>query len=453
MSFRSRQGGFDFKLTHKPTQEIYDLAKPETVALAPVSVRGFKPRVVVKVGDRVSCGQELAHHKLDARIQLTSPAGGIVREVRYGPRRSLIAIVVEIEPQEASINFGKMNESEIDNMSDEMCRQKLREMGLWVRFGVFPNRSMAPLDPDIKISGIHVSTFSTEPYHASGQAQLLGQELIASVGLRVLSRLSSNVKLFRSGDFKGLDAASLSGAYPEEIGGYYPSHQAGVQAWQAKEKISEGALLEVSLQLLLDIGFAFINGRLNMNRLYAVGGDGVSKKAHYRGRVGMRVQDVIAGANEVQDPTIGNRYIAGGLLTGTKVSREDFVGLNHDAVCVMPEDKKRIPFSFFRPGFDKLTSNRTWVSGFSKSALRNPTTNNNGEERPCIQCGDCVTRCPVGLFPNLIMKASKAQDIEELERLSVFDCTDCGLCTFVCPSKIELGKSIVSGKNLIVREG
>lgn len=454
MSLHKHQGGFEFKLTHSPSEALYELPVPSTVALAPISIQGFKPRVTTKVGDRVQCGQELAHHKVDPRIKLVSPAGGIVKEVRYGPRRTLVAIVVELDAQNANFDFGKTHESEIDALPKEACRQKLLDMGLWIRMSAFPNKTLAPLSPDIQLSGIYVSTFSTEPYRASSNVILRGNELYAAAGLRVLNRLSSNVKVFSCQDFSN-NFSIGNDIHAEQlvVDGYYPSHQAGVQAWKNRESNGDGAILEISLQMLMDIGYAFTNGTINPTRIYAVGGDGVQKGAHFKGRVGMCVGDILAQAAEVNDPTVDNRYVIGGLLTGVKASPEDFVGLNHSAICVMKEDKKRIPFSFFRPGFNKLTNNHTWVSGFLSSVARDATTNNNGEERPCIQCGDCITRCPVGLYPNLLMKASKSQDIESLEKLSLFDCTDCGLCTFVCPSKIELGRSIISGKELIVREG
>jgi Na+-translocating ferredoxin:NAD+ oxidoreductase RnfC subunit len=51
------------------------------------------------------------------------------------------------------------------------------------------------------------------------------------------------------------------------------------------------------------------------------------------------------------------------------------------------------------------------------------------------------------------MKAAVTDDIERMEYLSISDCVECGLCTFVCPSKIELGQAIDSGKRLIEKEG
>ena len=41
-------------------------------------------------------------------------------------------------------------------------------------------------------------------------------------------------------------------------------------------------------------------------------------------------------------------------------------------------------------------------------------------------------------MPAFIMKALHADDLEDALALGLMDCCRCGLCSFVCPSKIEL---------------
>jgi Na+-translocating ferredoxin:NAD+ oxidoreductase RnfC subunit len=53
----------------------------------------------------------------------------------------------------------------------------------------------------------------------------------------------------------------------------------------------------------------------------------------------------------------------------------------------------------------------------------------------------------------MIIKASLSKDIEKMEELFIHDCVECGLCSFVCPSKIEMLKLIEDKKNLIKKEG
>jgi Na+-transporting NADH:ubiquinone oxidoreductase subunit A len=51
----------------------------------------------------------------------------------------------------------------------------------------------------------------------------------------------------------------------------------------------------------------------------------------------------------------------------------------------------------------------------------------------------------VDLMPSFIMKALHGDDIEEALQLGVLDCCQCGLCSFTCPSKIELARILSRG--------
>jgi electron transport complex protein RnfC len=68
---------------------------------------------------------------------------------------------------------------------------------------------------------------------------------------------------------------------------------------------------------------------------------------------------------------------------------------------------------------------------------------------PCIRCGRCVEACPMGLTPSMISITSERGFHEEAKEYGLFDCFECGSCTFVCPSKrpivqfVRLSKSMV----------
>jgi len=57
---------------------------------------------------------------------------------------------------------------------------------------------------------------------------------------------------------------------------------------------------------------------------------------------------------------------------------------------------------------------------------------------PCIRCGNCVNRCPLGLRSTDIGVAYKARDGEALKKLNALVCMECGCCAFVCPAKRPL---------------
>ncbi len=56
------------------------------------------------------------------------------------------------------------------------------------------------------------------------------------------------------------------------------------------------------------------------------------------------------------------------------------------------------------------------------------------KETQCIHCGACANHCPFSLNPAAFMKAYKKNDIEELSRLRVDICMECGCCSYICPA-------------------
>ncbi len=53
----------------------------------------------------------------------------------------------------------------------------------------------------------------------------------------------------------------------------------------------------------------------------------------------------------------------------------------------------------------------------------------------CIRCGRCIEGCPMGLAPVQIAHAYANGDVEELTKLKINLCVECGTCSFVCPAK------------------
>ena len=55
------------------------------------------------------------------------------------------------------------------------------------------------------------------------------------------------------------------------------------------------------------------------------------------------------------------------------------------------------------------------------------------------------------IYPNHLYRAILSEDIEEMEQLGIWECDDedFALCSFACPSKIDVGGVIRHGLNLI----
>jgi electron transport complex protein RnfC len=60
------------------------------------------------------------------------------------------------------------------------------------------------------------------------------------------------------------------------------------------------------------------------------------------------------------------------------------------------------------------------------------------EEQPCIRCCRCVDACPVQLTPNFIADYSQNELFEKAVDKGALDCIECGICSYVCPTRREL---------------
>ena len=58
--------------------------------------------------------------------------------------------------------------------------------------------------------------------------------------------------------------------------------------------------------------------------------------------------------------------------------------------------------------------------------------------QPCIRCGLCAEACPASLLPQQLFWFAQGKEIEKLEQHKLFDCIECGACSWVGPSHIPL---------------
>jgi Na+-transporting NADH:ubiquinone oxidoreductase subunit A len=58
----------------------------------------------------------------------------------------------------------------------------------------------------------------------------------------------------------------------------------------------------------------------------------------------------------------------------------------------------------------------------------------------------------VEILPQLTYKSILAEEVEEYLAHGLLDCVECGLCSYVCPSKIELLETLKSAKTSYYRD-
>ena len=113
--------GYRPKIVGLPSAALQKAESPKHLALVPEHIPFVKLRLKIKKGDRVALGSPLAEDKRDTAIQFLSPGGGRVVDIRFGERRVIQEIIIQLEETEETIEFQQYSEKDIEKMSrDEM---------------------------------------------------------------------------------------------------------------------------------------------------------------------------------------------------------------------------------------------------------------------------------------------------------------------------------------------
>lgn len=457
MNSISFNGGHSFSMKNGPSDLVKLPLLSNTVALTPPRIIGFKAKVHVKVGEKVSLGQVLFCSKKNNNLKFTSPASGVISGILYGPKRSLKAVEIDIADKKNS-SYIKFSKGNIEQLSSNRIIENLINSGIWSKLKVFPGFDfIGELDTfSSKERNLFVSLFSTEP-HVSEVKALLSDSKYSKIfvnGLRVCSKIFKRINLFNNNgempDKLNEKLGDIENVFLKNISDKYPADNPGLQCFVTNSVKAENINVYTRAFVIMEIGYLFLNGNVMQERFVSVAGNGINSRKNIIFSAGQPIRKLLDG---MIDESTDYRIISGGLLTGKKISLSEYLSDDDTSIQVVIEDKERILLSFFRLGFNNLTLTKTWITGFFPKASYEISTNNNGEERACIQCGYCYDVCPVDVMPSLLMKAATINDIEKMEFLSIHECVECELCTFICPSKIEIGQHIRNGKEIIKKEG
>ena len=156
-------------------------------------------------------------------------------------------------------------------------------------------------------------------------------------------------------------------------------------------------------------------------------------------------------AGDLSDEPGRSRFIAGGVFSGYSSEKDSYLGLFETALMVLPEGDEKEFFGFARPGYQKPSYSKAFLSALNKQNLL-VDCGMHGEVRACINCGYCAEVCAVDILPQFTLKCILAGEVEEALAHGLLDCVSCGLCTYVCPSKIDLRASLQQARDDYYKE-
>jgi len=191
-------------------------------------------------------------------------------------------------------------------------------------------------------------------------------------------------------------------------------------------------------QDVIAIGRLFTTGRLNPERIVALGGSLAERPRLLRSRLGANITDLVAG--ELLPGK--KRIISGSVLSGRRsVGPVGWLGRYHNQVSVLPESNDREFLAWARPGHTKYSALRAYAAHLLHRGDFKLTTSQNGSPRAMVSTGSFERVMPLDILATPLLKALLVTDTDSARNLGCLelDEEDLALCTFVCNGKYEYG--------------
>ena len=326
--------GYNLNILGKPAEDIIVLTAPDRVALLPERIPFIKPRLKVKIGDTVQIGTPLIEDKRDPTIQLHSPGGGRITDIRFGPRRVIEAIVIAVAQNEEHVTFDSYTDKEIENLERTRLVQSIVKGGLWPLIRELPYRDYP--SPDTIPPAIYISLDNLEPFQPLPEIYLKDNLELFDFGLKVMQRLTAG-QLMVSARQNGSNINSrLNGIINLRYTGNYPAHDPGTLLYHTKTSAAENHAWYIDGQDVLLIASLLKFGRHPTERVVSLGGSAATHAAHYKTRLGAPISHITRDLQQREDI----RFIGGGVLTGYTSSRGSYLGLLEKALNLLPEGNR-----------------------------------------------------------------------------------------------------------------
>lgn len=445
MNVRHLKKGLSLRIAGSPDRKLRELDPPRHVGMVPEQIPFVKPRLLVEEDDAVAVGTPLFEDKRNPRIRFLSPGGGRVTRIVFGRRRVIRQIFIGLEKDEPVETFDVPPVAHLNTTDRQSLVGILLAGGMWPFFRALPFMDLA--DPDAVPPAIIVRLGDNEPFGPDPVVYLDGRKDAFETGLAILDRLCDQVVIHLLGDRTLLDASAEKRAV-RHFGGGYPTGNPAVQRYRTKTGPEQNRSWYIDGQDVILLGAFLRSGRYPVERIVSVGGSLAPQPGHVKTRAGVLLRHVCGGLPLI---TSSLRYIVGGMFTGFTGSADSFMGFYQNALNLIDDGDREEPFGFIRPGYDKPSYSRAFLSAFRRKPFAMDGSQ-HGEARACVNCGACAAICPVDILPQFTMKCLVVDEVEEALAHGLLDCAECGLCTYVCPSKIRLCQTFRSAKAQYYRE-
>ncbi|MEC9443370.1 MAG: Na(+)-translocating NADH-quinone reductase subunit A [Myxococcota bacterium] len=445
MAVHRIKNGLDLPITGAPKQEISDGEKVTSIAIVASDYPFMKPKMAIEEGDEVKLGQLLFEDRKTDGVRFTSPGAGKVVAINRGERRALQSVVIELAEDEEQVEF------DTSKKSGEALRELLAQAGLWTALRARPFNKVP--SPSETCSSIFVTAIDTNPLAASVEVVLEGRDEDWQAGIDALTELTEGPVWVCTRGGSSISAKGKN-VQVESFEGPHPSGLVGTHIHMLDPVGPGKTVWHIGYQDVVAIGSFLRTGKLDVERVVSLAGPGVSEPRLVRTRLGANVAELTEGQLKASEEI---RVISGSVLYGHSASGEifNYLGRYHNQVSCLAEDRERVFFGWLRPGVDRFSIVRTYLSAWFGSKRFEMNTSTNGGHRANVPIGSFERVMPLDIVPTFLIRALLAGDIERAEQLGVLelDEEDLALCTFVSPGKEDFGVALRRTLTTIWKEG
>lgn len=414
-------------------KSIEALPLPASVFI-PVAQHIGAPAVpTVKRGDTVKVGQVIAKSSSFVSTNIHSSVSGTVKRVDFQADSSGYpkqGIFIDVQGDEWLEDIDRSDILVKDIHTDgESIIKKIQEAGIVGLGGAtFPTHVKLVPPKGMKARVLLINGVECEPYLTSDHRLMLEKPDEILVGIRLLMKamnvdkavigIENNkpdaIKLFseKCREYEGIEVVPLKVKYPQGGEKQLIKAVTGKEVPPGGLPIAVGAVVN-NVGTALAVYEAVQKNKPLFERVVTVTGKKVSRPSNFKVRVGTSTSYLIDAAGGLPEDT--GKVISGGPMMGKALASVNVpVTKGTSGILLVPEEESR--------------------------------RDNAGV---CIRCSKCVSACPMGLEPYLLMTISEKHLFERAEENHIMDCIECGSCSYTCPADRPLLDYIRFGKGKV----
>jgi Na+-translocating ferredoxin:NAD+ oxidoreductase subunit C len=414
---------------------IAQLPLPASVSIPLSQHIGAPAMAAVKKGDPVKVGTLIGRSAGFVSSFVHSSVSGTVSKVEAtkdgsGYPKLTVHIAVEGDEWEEAIDRSDELVTSCALAPDEIIK-KIAEAGIVGLGGAtFPSHVKLSVPKGKTAQMLIINGVECEPYLTADHRLMLelGAEMVQ--GVRLLMKALGVEKAIIGIENNKPDAIE---AIKAKIAGYpgisvqplkvqYP--QGGekqlINACTGLEVPSGGLPIDVGC-VVHNVGTAFAvyqaiaKNKPLLERIVTVTGKGLSSPSNFMVRIGTPLLALIDACGGIPEGT--SKIISGGPMMGRAVQT--------------PETP--------------VTKGTSGVLLMQGSESCRPAVS------ACIRCSRCVSVCPMGLEPYLLMTLAEKKLYDRAQASSVLDCIECGSCSYTCPAGRPLLDYLRLGKYNVLK--